>query len=153
MIKYVVAAASVGGLTLLGGQMLRLLPKAALPGLTAQENALLQSDAELHGLLSRLHVYARFDAEAYAAVVDNTLALIVVQGQHRVNAGLPRKVAGYISRIIEHVRVLRTVTKRRMHENPAVMEEFDDVAGGIQTACTSMQHNITLNVQYLLSNK
>lgn len=158
MLKYVVAAASVGGITLLGGQLLRMMPKEVLPELSAHDNAVLQADAELHGLMLRLRVYARFQKDAFQIMLTNSVALITLslkqhQGYYPSMAGLPRKAASYISGIIENVRLLRAVTKRRVGTNPGVMEEFDDVAGGIQTACTNIQHNITLAVQYALTNK
>lgn len=158
MLKYVVAAASVGGITLLGGQLLRMMPKEALPELSAHDNAVLQMDPELHGLMLRLRVYARFQKVAFQTMLANAVALITLslkqhQGYHSSMAALPRKAAGHISGIIENVRLLRAVTKRRVGTNPGVMEEFDDVAGGIQTSCTNMQHNITLGVQYALTNK
>lgn len=146
--KYVIVAAGVGGATLLGGQLLRLLPKEDLSELNARENALLQSNTEIHGLLARLRTYGRFDRDAYRGVLDNALALIVVS-QSKARISMPRKAAHYIGGLIDNVRVLRAHTKARF---PGVLSEFDEVAAGLQSACTGIQHNITMSAQCALSS-
>lgn len=150
MLKYCLAAAGVGGAALLGGSLLRMLPREALPELDERDNALLQSNPELHSLAVRLRMYARFDQQAYRSVLNNALALIVLTRHAAPRAGMPRRAAHYISGIIDGVRVLRAHTKARF---PSVLNEFDDVAAGIQNACTSAQHNITFSAQVSLQQR
>lgn len=156
MLKYVGAAAVAGGACLVGGQLLRLMPKDALPELNVAANEMLQTDMELHSLMHRLRVYSRFDRDAYRAILENVVLLLALSQRASSGRGLrlsqPRKAAERISGVINNIRVLRAITSKRVG-GLKVMEDFDDIAGGVQTACTNAQHNITMNTQYALSNR
>ena len=158
MLKVTGAIAGVGGTVVLGGALLRMLPKEQLKGYTAQQNALLHSDPELFGLVARLRAYSRFAPDTFEEFVHSALELLrtVRQPPAAMTHASVWQVAASISSMVESVRRLRVIVRIRMEaraDGASIMTEFDDVASGIQTLCRNYQQNATLSVQHALDGK
>jgi hypothetical protein len=158
LLKLTGAVAGLGGTVVLGGALLRLLPKEQLKGYSAHQNALLHTDPELFGLIVRLRAYSRFAPHTFDEFVQSALELLktVRQTPASMSHASVWQVAASISSMVESVRRLRVVVRLRMdarQDGASIMAEFDDVAGGIQTLCRNYQQNATLSMQHALDGR
>ena len=160
MLKITGALAGLGGTVVLGGALLRMLPKEQLRGYSAEENAMLHSDPELFGLAVRLRTYSRFAPDTFDAFIQSAVALLRTMrlSPASMSYASVRRVAASISSMVEAVRTLRVIVRIRMdaredNASSSIMTEFDDVAGGIQTLCRNYQQNATLSVLHAMDGQ
>jgi hypothetical protein len=152
VLKLAATAGVVGGAVALGGALLRATSsRESIEELSAEQNAVLASDAELHGLCVRLMQFGRFHPGSTRVVVEGAVALVEALAQTRARGrlkmSLPRLVASKCAAIVEGVRLLRAHVARRVGGMAGVLEDFDEIAGGLQKVCTDAQFNATMAVQ------
>jgi hypothetical protein len=129
----------LAGVALLGGQALRLIPKEELPELSPEQNAELQSHADLHGALTRMRRFGLLALTTWARLLDRGLQLrLLVGGGTPAYLSTPRRVAAVCTEMQLCVRTLRVTVKNKF---PLALDEFDEVAGCVQEVLAGAQFN------------
>ena len=125
-------------------------------GLTATGNATLGSDLHIAALCERLQPYHSFDPGAFNTILVKFAELVHLNTQVatqavKVKLSLPRHASLITSDITESIRRLRAKLNVKMGTNSKVMEDFDDIASGMQQSCTDLNFNISMTVTHQFS--
>lgn len=154
-IKGATVGASIGLLYWIGKQLLPArAPPAPFEELNEHANQALLYDEDVRGMCERMQKYQKLDEGSYTNFLLGwaqllNLSVQLHRGEIKPSVSVPYQCAKHCSLIVEAVRRMRAFLGKKMNQNPAVLAEFDELAGNVQRRVNEYQHNITCQVEYL----
>ena len=116
-------------------------------------NAVMSTNPHVASLCNRLAPYRIFDRVSHDNIILYFAELVslnaeTTQKNVSLKISTPRKASIATSKITEAIRMLRATFAARMQNSSKAMADFDDIAGGMQQACTDMTFNINMNFRF-----
>lgn len=153
-LKGATVGASVGLLLWMGRQLLPAPPPPApFEELNEGANEALLFDPDVRAMCARMQAYQKLDEGSYTNFLLGWAQLVSLHVQlHRGELagymGAPGQCAKYAGIVVEAVRRMRAHVVAKMRNNPAIVTDFDDLAGSAQRRLNEYQHNIIKEVEY-----
>jgi hypothetical protein len=142
--KAFIGAGVVGAGLMVGGQLIRRIPKEDFLELDNNQNTILKTNGEFYGFMARLRRYGLLEPGYWAPILDRVVTIVTLERSEHPKLGIPKRVAEAIDGVILNVRKLRALVKSKFGDTEGVLTDFDDIAAGLQDACKNMQFNVTL---------
>lgn len=154
-IKGATVGASVGLLFWIGKQLVPArAPPTPFDELNEHANQALLYDDDVRNLCDRMQKYQKVDENSFTNFLLGwaqllNLSVQLNRGEIKPSVSVPYQCAKHCSLIVEAVRRIRAFLCKKMNNHPAVVAEFDELAGNVQRRVNEYQHNITTQVEYL----
>jgi hypothetical protein len=154
-LKGATVGASIGLLLWMGKQLLPSPPAPApFEELNASANEALLYDLDVRGMCDRMKQYQKLDESSFTNFLLGWAQLLnlnvqLQRGEVQSLMKVPYQCAKYGGIVVEAVRRMRAFVVKSTDNNPAIIADFDELAGNAQRRLNEYQHNITKQVEYL----